>query len=103
LNAGNYPSNEYVADFDQQTGRLAHLEYTIREKMPRYVKFRADFNAYQQFDGTWVPTQINFSLTEPLVDVALHIWKISGVHFNTGVTENFFARDKAFASGESRL
>jgi len=93
LNAGNYPANEYVADFDQQTGRLAFLEHTVREKLPSYFTFRADFNEYQQIDGIWLPSQINFHLIEPLVDCALHSWQISGARFNTGVNEDFFARN----------
>jgi hypothetical protein len=91
LNAGNYPPNEYVADFDQQTGRLAYLEFTVREKMPGYVTFRAALEHYRQFDGVWIPTQIKFRLIEPVVDFALHSWQISDVRFNTGVAEEFFS------------
>ena len=103
LNAGSYPTNEYTADFDQATGRLARLEYTLMEKMPGYVSFRADFEDYQQFDGIWMPTQINFHFSKPLVDLPLNRWQISGVRFNTGVTENFFARETARANERSQL
>lgn len=103
LNAGSYPANEYLADFDQATGRLAHVEYTLIEKMPSYVSFRADFENYQQFDGLWMPTQINFTLTKPFVDLPLNRWQISGVRFNTGVTENFFTRAAGPPTAERRL
>lgn len=103
LNAGSYPTNEYLADFDQATGRLARLEYTLIEKMPGYVTFRADFENYQQFDGLWMPTQINFHFSKPLVDLPLNRWQISDVRFNTGVAENFFARETGPANGRSRL
>jgi len=93
LNAGTYPPNEYVADFDQATGRLARLEFTLREKMPSYVTMRADFENYQRFDGLWMPTQIDFRLVKPLCDLPLHRWQISEVRFNTGVAENFFTRE----------
>jgi len=95
LNAGNYPPNEYVADFDQATGRLAHLEYTVREKMPSCVTFRADFENYRQIDGLWIPAQINFRLTEPLIDLPLHAWRISDVRFNTGASKKFFTLAEA--------
>jgi hypothetical protein len=91
LNAGNYPPDEYVADFDQATGRLSHLEYTMREKTPSYVAFGADLSNYQAFDGIWIPTQIAFSIIEPLVCLPLHQWQISEVRFNTGVDEKFFS------------
>jgi hypothetical protein len=103
LNAGNYPPNEYVADFDQATGRLARLEYTLLEKMPGYVTFRADFESYQQFGGLWMPTQIDFRLVKPLCNLPLHRWQISEVRFNTGVAENFFAREAGQKSDTSRL
>jgi len=92
LNAGNYPPDEYIADFDHLTGRLAFLEYTVREKLPGYVALRAAFENYQPFDGIWIPTQIKFHLAEPLGNLALHTWQISEVRFNTGVKESFFAR-----------
>jgi hypothetical protein len=91
LNAGNYPPNEYIADFDQGTGRLAYLEYTVREKLPRCVTLRADFAGYQQIDGIAIPAQIQFRLVEPLVDLPLHTWQISEVRFNTGMPEAFFS------------
>jgi len=103
LNAGSYPTNEYLADFDQATGRLARVEYTLIEKMPGYVSFRADFENYQQFDGLWMPTQINFHFTKPLVDLPLNRWRISGVRFNTGVAENFFTREAGRQNEASRL
>jgi hypothetical protein len=103
LNAGNYPPNEYIADFDYQTGRLAFLEYTVREKLPGYVALRAAFENYQQFDGTWIPTQIKFHLTEPLINLALHTWQISEVRFNTGVKESFFARIDTALSDSGQL
>jgi hypothetical protein len=93
LNAGNYPPNEYVADFDQQTGRLQYLEFTVRDKMPSCVTFRAEFKDYQQFDGVEIPTKIDFHLAEPIVELALNTWQISNVRFNTGIAESFFARD----------
>jgi hypothetical protein len=89
LNAGTYPPNEYVADFDQATGRLARLEFTLREKLPSCVTLRADFENYQQFDGIWMPTQIEFYLAKPFMDLPLHRWQISEVRFNTGVAESF--------------
>ncbi|MDZ7360774.1 MAG: outer membrane lipoprotein-sorting protein [candidate division KSB1 bacterium] len=101
LNAGNYPPNEYLADFDHQTGRLAFLEYTVRERLPRYLAVRATFENYQQFDGTWIPTQIKFHLTEPIITLALHTWQISDVRFNTGIKESFFARIDDSALGNS--
>ena len=103
LNAGSYPTNEYLADFDQATGRLARVEYTLIEKMPGYVTFRADFENYQQFDGLWMPTQINFHFRNPLADLPLNRWQISGVRFNTGAVENFFAREAGPANGSSQL
>jgi len=90
LNAGQYPPDEFIADFDQATGRLAHLEYTMRGKMPGYVSFRADLKNYQQFDGIWMPAQIDFSMVEPCLHLKLNRWQISGVVFNTGVGESFF-------------
>lgn len=103
LNAGTYPPNEYVADFDQATGRLAHLEFTLLEKMPGYVTFRADFANYQQFDGLWMPTQIDFRLVKPLCDLPLHRWQISAVRFNTGVDDSFFAREAGRNSDANHL
>ncbi|MCG3118098.1 MAG: hypothetical protein ALAOOOJD_00232 [bacterium] len=103
LNAGNYPPNEYLADFDQATGRLARLEYTLREKLPDFVTFRADLRNYQLFDGLWMPTQVDFTLTKPFVDLPLHRWQISGVQFNTGVAENFFTREEARLTDATRL
>jgi hypothetical protein len=90
LNAGNYPPNEYVADFDQETGRLAHMEYTVREKLSRYLALRADFRSYQLVDGVWIPTQVDFGMAEP-ISLDLHQWQISEVRFNTGVDESFFS------------
>jgi len=103
LNAGTYPPNEYVADFDRATGRLARLEYTLREKMPSAVTLAADFENYQQFDGLWMPTQIDFRLAKPFVDLPLHRWQISEVRFNTGVAENFFAREAGRSNDANRL
>jgi hypothetical protein len=90
LNASHYPLDEYVADFDQETGRLAHLEYTVREKLSRCITLRADFRDYQFVDGVWVPAQIHFGMAEPL-SLALHQWQISEVRFDTGIDERFFA------------
>lgn len=102
LNAGSYPPNEYVADFDQATGRLARLEYTLREKLPEFMTFRADLSHYQLVDGLWMPTQIDFTLIKPFIDLPLHRWQISGVQFNTGVSENFFTREEALLVDASR-
>jgi hypothetical protein len=91
LNAGSYPPDEYVADFDQIDGRLARLEYTVREKTPSYVTFSANFSNYEEIDGIWIPARIDFSIVEPLVCLPLHQWQISDVRFNTGVEEKFFS------------
>jgi len=103
LNAGTYPPDEYVADFERATGRLARLEFTLREKLPSAVTLAADFEKYQQFDGMWMPTQIDFRLTKPFCDLPLHRWEISAVRFNTGVAENFFAREAGRMNDMSRL
>lgn len=91
LNAGNYPPDKYVADFDQQSGRLARLEYTVREKAPGYVTFSANFSNYKKVDDIWVPAQVDFSIIEPLVCLPLHQWQISDVRFNTGAEAKFFS------------
>lgn len=102
LNAGNYPPDEYVADFDHETGRLARLEYTVREKTPGYVTFSTNFSGYKEFDGIWIPTQADFSMIEPLVCLPLHQWQISEVRFNTGVDEQFFSPANLMLSDASR-
>jgi hypothetical protein len=91
LNAGKYPPDEYVADFDHENGRLARLEYTVREKTPSYVAFSANFKNYEENDGIWIPAQVDFSMIEPLVCLPLHQWQISEVRFNAGVEEKFFS------------
>ncbi len=91
VNAGNFPPDEYVADFDHASGRLARLEYTIREKLPGYLSVSADFVRYESIDGIWIPAQVDFSMIAPLVCLPLHQWQISAVRFNTGVDEIFFA------------
>lgn len=91
LNAGNFPPDEYVADFDQESGRLARLEYTVREKTPSYVTFSANFSSHREIDGIWMPTQVDFGIIEPLVCLPLHQWQISEVRFNTGVDARFFS------------
>ncbi|MGH7599361.1 MAG: hypothetical protein ACREOI_23630 [bacterium] len=91
LNAGNYPPHNYVADFGQENGRLARLEYTVPEKTPGYVTFSADFSNYKEVDGVWIPAQVDFSMIEPLICLSLHQWQISEVRFNTGVDEKFFS------------
>jgi hypothetical protein len=90
LNAGRYPTDTYVADFDQETGRLAYLEYTAREKLPDYFEFSAAFGEHQQIDGLWIPARVDFKMTAPLLSLALHNWRISEVRFDTGVEESFF-------------
>lgn len=102
LNAGNYPPDEYVADFGHDSGRLARLEFTVREKTPSYVTFSANFRNYKQIDGSWIPTQVDFSMIEPLVCLPLHQWQISEVRFNTGVDEKFFSPADLMVSDASR-
>ncbi len=102
LNAGKYPPDEYVADFDHESGRLARLEFTVREKTPGYVTFSANFSNYKETDGIWIPAQVDFSIIEPLVCLPLHQWQISEVRFNTGVEEKFFSPADLMLSDASR-
>jgi hypothetical protein len=103
LNAGNYPPDEYAADFDQETGRLARLEYTVREKLARCITLSADFNNYQIVDGLLIPTQVDFGMAEPF-SLSLHQWQISDVRFDNEIGENFFVPSEpalSYAGGRS--
>jgi hypothetical protein len=90
LNVGRYPTDWYLAYFDQATGRLNSMIYTSLDESPAYIEYQATFDAYRNFDGIEVPTKVAVELSRPIPSVKIHEWVVDGVRFDTGVSEAFF-------------
>jgi hypothetical protein len=90
LNIGHYPSDWYLAYFDQATGRLASLTYTSLEKSPSLVEYTATFDDYREIDGLVIPTSVAVKMSRPISGIRIHQWKVSDVSFDGGLTEAFF-------------
>jgi len=98
LNVGKYPTDWYLAYFDQITGRLSSIIYTSVDKSPSYIEYSARFDGYQKFDGIDVPTRIAVKMSRPIPGIKIHEWQIRDVRFDTGLSEAFFIMPDAGAT-----
>ena len=72
-------TDQYIAWIDRETGRLAYLEYTVRDMMES-IKGCMEFADYETFDGITLATKLR-NVTEPGGDPILHSYEIHDVEF----------------------
>jgi len=90
LNVGFYPTDWFLAYFDHATGRLASVIYTSVEKSPSFMEYVAAFDAYQEFEGLIVPTNVSVKMARPVSGIKIHEWQIRDLRFDAGLDETFF-------------
>ncbi|MCB1321921.1 MAG: hypothetical protein KDK34_16815 [Leptospiraceae bacterium] len=89
--AGNSRSDQYVAYYDQSTGRLYRVDFTVRDSMP-FVTASAYYRDYRDVKGYMFPYRIDISNLGDAEDL-VHQYIIHSVETNVNFERADYAPD----------